>query len=339
MRGVAGLASVAAVTVLLTSCGAGSTAEHTEVKAKTAAAGMPECPSAPYRARQTSGDLAREPLPPPAASDVNGGRFVHQLTLDDGGLVVNPPADGDQASYSGDDAVCEVLASTYDNNGAVGRQSADTIAVGLARVTVKDDLLGHGSLGEGESYGSVDGIPDVNPQRPSPTPYQDRLAWVAVLAPVISSSCPAMIGGSSPAPNHDEPGHHGYQVFLVDATSGADALLYVERRNGACPGSMPDGPWVDVPLTSVSVPWQLQSQEPDRSSAQISFNIADCDGYAGVIFTDDTTNPGLVRVVLERPYGPPCSDEKSITEKLRVAHIGYDLPAHLEHAAIGPYVE
>lgn len=339
MKGVAGVAVTAAVLSLLAGCGAASTGESKQVVAKTAAAGMPECPSAPYRPRATSGDGEQQALPPLATEDIAGDRFVRPLTLDDGGLVVNPPADGDQASYSGDDAVCEVLASTYDNNGSVGEQSADTIAVGLARVTVKDALLGHGILGEGESFGGVDGVPDVNPKRPAPTPYDDRLAWVVVLAPAISSSCPAMISGSSPPPNHDEPGHHGYQVFLVDAATGGDALLYVERRNGVCAGSMPNGPWVDVPLTSVSVPWQLESEEPDRSSAQISFDVADCDGYSGVILTDDTTNPELVRVVLQRPYGTPCTAEKTITEKMRVAHIGYDLPTHLEHAPTGPYVE
>lgn len=339
MKDVTGIAVTAAVLSLLAGCGAASTGESKPVVARTAAAGMPECPSAPYRPRVTSGDGEQQPLPRPAKDDVSGARFVRPLTLDDGGLVVNPPADGDQASYSGDDAVCEVLASTYDNNGSVGEQSADTIAVGLARVTVKDSLLGRSSQGTGESYGSVDGVADVNATQPAPTPFHDRLAWVVVLAPAISSSCPAMISGSSPPPNRNEPGHHGYQVFLVDAATGGDALLYVERRNGICPGSMPDGPWVDVPLTYVSVPWQLQSEEPDRSSAQISFDVTDCDGYSGVILTDDTTNPGLVRVVLQRPYGAACSVEETITEKVRVAHIGYDLPAHLEHAPTGPYVE
>jgi hypothetical protein len=68
------------------------------------------------------------------------------------------------------------------------------------------------------------------------------LAWVAIVAPPLVSSCPAMLAGETPPPSHNEPGHYGYQVFVLDASTGGDALLYTERRNGICPGSRPDGP-------------------------------------------------------------------------------------------------
>ncbi|HEU5034409.1 MAG TPA: hypothetical protein VFT62_06585 [Mycobacteriales bacterium] len=264
---------------------------------------------------------------------------MRPLVLDGGGLVVDPPRANDATAYSGDDAVCEVLASTLSNNGPVPRQSRNTIAVGLGRATVADRLLhGHSNLDQGQSFGMVDGIADVNPKRPAPSTYHDRLAWVVVVQDLAISSCPAMTVGQSP-PSYDEPGHHGYAVFLVDAATGGDALLYTERRNGICPGSKPSGPWVDVPLTSISVPWRLLSEQPDRSSAQISFEVTPCDGYSGVTLADEDSDPALVRVLVQRPFGPPCAQPRRIVEKMRAARLGTDLPPRLEHAPVGPYVQ
>ena len=152
------------------------------------------------------------------------------------------------------------------------------------------------------------------------------------------SSCPAYGQGSQPT-SRTERGHHGYAVFVVDAQTGGDALLYTERRNGACPGSQADGPWLDVPLTTVSLPWRLVSEQPDRSSAQISFAVSDCDGYSGVILDEETKRSPGAAVVVQRPFGPPCSQPRTITEKLRAGNVADHLPPHIKHAPTGPYVD
>lgn len=332
---VAGLAGLAA-------CGGSSapTSLAPGTDSSTATTGTaPSCPDIPFRDRVTSGDLEQPALAAPASDAVRDGRFVTSLVLDDT-LDVEPPHDGDVAAYSGDEALCEVLAGTLDNNGTVGRQPTDTIAFGLARVTLPDNMLsGHSVLGDAtvESQGSVDGLTDVNPKLPEPSAYHDRLAWVGVVAPLIASSCPAMVDGESAPPDQSEPGHHGYQVFIVDAATGGDADLYTERRNGICPGSRPSGPFLGVPLTYRSLPWTLESVEPDRSSAQVSFDVTPCDGYSAVILADEHHGSATAQVVVERPFGPACGPDRHVVEKMRIATIGVPLPDEIEHGQTGAY--
>ena len=102
---VLGAVVSAALALGLGGCGVGSGGERPQ-SVNVRGNASPECPSAPYQPRQTSGDLERQSLAPPAGADVASGRFVHSLTLDGGGLTVGPPEDADTASYSGDDAVC-----------------------------------------------------------------------------------------------------------------------------------------------------------------------------------------------------------------------------------------
>lgn len=183
----------------------------------------------------------------------------------------------------------------------------------------------------------IDDIASIRPKQPAPTPYHDRLAWVAVVPDIESSSCGNQ--GASPLPRHTDPGLHGYAVFIIDAATGGNALLYTERMNPNCPGGYPQGPWVDVPLTNASVPFQLVSIEQDRSSALVRFRAGPCDGYPGVILAgEDSSVPDLVRVPVTRPFGNPCHPQRIITEKLRAAVLGTPLPPTLAHAAVGPYV-
>jgi len=189
-----------------------------------------------------------------------------------------------------------------------------------------------------KEFGSIDGIPDVNPRKPAPKPYHARLAWVVVVKDVESSSCGAGRPGVTAPPAHVDPSLHGYAVFLVDATSGSDALLYTERTNPICPGGSPAGPWVDVPLTTTSIAWQLLSQEPDHTRGVVRFQVAACDGYAGVTTAGNSAPLNVVRVLVTRPFGPPCHPFRTITEKLRARDVGALLPDHLQHAPLGPYV-
>lgn len=331
-----GSATLAAV---LAACGQATSGTATTVADSPSRSPARDCVSAPPASPPVADELGPAPLTGPARDDVADGKFVRQLSLDDGALRIDVPRPADVAGYPLDAAVCEVLASTFSNNGPVGPHAANTMAAGLARVTVDRNLVGTGGLGQVGGVTTTDGVTSVNPTYPAATEYRDRLAWVVVLEQVVASSCPGAFFGQSPPPSYDEPGHHGYGVFLVDAADGGHAILYTERRNGGCPGTRPDGPWIDVPLTSVSVPWQFVSERADRSSAQISFDVTTCDGYDGVILAEERTDPALVRVVVRRPFGPPCSTPTTVTEKMRAALIGTDLPPRIEHAPTGPYVE
>jgi hypothetical protein len=293
------------------------------------------CPSIPPVPRATSGDLEREPLAPPALRDFRGGRLRSRLVLDNA-LTLQPPKSRDKPAYSGQQAVCEVLASYLANGGDVGRQSPDTLAAGLARVSVLPGLLS-ASRTNVSGYGSIDGLTSVNVTLPAPKPYADRLAWVVIVQDIEVSNCPNVSGPTTPTPiPTPKAKHHGYAVFLVDADTGGDALLYTEASVGLCSGG--EGkPSVDVPATKVSVPWTLVAEAQDRAAAQIRFQVTACDGYDRVVLADIDTNPAVVRVVVQRPFGPPCSDTRQVVEKLRAARVGTTLPAWLVHAPTGPY--
>lgn len=302
------------------------------------AGGTPECPTAPVLAGAAAGDLQRPALAAPARTDVRAGRFVRMLTLDHDALVVAPPRSHDRPKFSGDKALCQVLASALSNGAPIGRQTPDSFAVGLGRVTVSDALLHHSRLAGVTEYGSIDGIPNVNPRPPAPQSYHDRLAWVVVVEDIEASSCGAARPNETSPPRHVDTSLHGYAVFLVDATAGSDALLYTERMNPNCPGGYPSGPWVDVPLTTTSIPWQLVSELPDRTSGTVRFQVAACDGYAGVTTAGNSAPPDVVRVSVTRPFGRPCRPLRTVTEKLRARNVGDLLPHHLRHAPLGPYI-
>jgi hypothetical protein len=107
--------------------------------------------------------------------------------------------------------------------------------------------------------------------------------------------------------------------------------------NPPCGGSVLQGPYVDVPLTSVSIRWTLVSEQRDRSRGVVRFTVGACDGYAGVTTTDSPTG-SEVRVVVTRPFGPVCQPTRVVTEKLRALDVGTLLPVSLQHAPTGPFI-
>lgn len=317
VRTSAFLALAVAVLGLLSGCSSGTPSGRTL-----------ECPSAPFHSRVTSGDLETDPLRGPALGDVSHGVFVHRLSLDGGTLTVRSPRSHDRAGYAGGDAMCEVMASTTVNGTSIGRQSPDTIAAGLARVTVKPSTPSMLT----QMFG-------VAPKRPPAARYVDRLAWVFVVSP------PVRINGGTGPPTCPPPSkqqratHHNYVVFVVDAQTGGDALLYTEGGYGAICAGAHDGPHVDVPLMDVSLPWRLVSEKADRAGARIATDVTSCDGYEREVLTDQRSNSALIRVVVSRPFGPPCGPAKPVVLAARPAVLGSTFATALTHAPVGPYVE
>jgi hypothetical protein len=286
-----------------------------------------ECPAAPFQHRVTSGDLERDPLRGPALGDVSHGVYVHRLALDGAALVVRPPRAHDRAGYPGGEALCEVMASQTTNNFTIGRQSPDTVAAGLARVTVDPSVP---SLRR-QMYG-------VAPKGPPAARYRDRLAWVVVVSPAVRSNGSAFT--CTPLSARERASRHNYLVFVVDAQTGGDALLYTERGYGvACANMRRGGPYVDVPMTSASVPWRLVAFAPRRNFARIAVDVTACDDGPPYVWTDHGSDPARVRVVVSRPFGAPCGPAKTVVVTARPEAVNGTFSATLAHAQVGPYFD
>src|SRR5258707_1368859 len=120
---------------------------------------------------------------------------------------------------------------------------------------------------------------------PEPTRLRARSAWIW-MAPQCPrcTAAPGAVAPTIPASSH------GYLVFLLDAQTGSDALLYAERQSGPAA--------VTVPAERVSVPWTLVSRSPDGYSGTISATVLPCDGYPNPVNVDH--DRAAVSVVVER---------------------------------------
>ena len=288
-----------------------------------------ECPAAPFQPRVTSGDLERDALRGPALGDVSHGAFVHSLVLDGGALTARPPRARDRAGYPGGEALCEVMASQTTNNFPIGRQSRDTVAAGLARVTVDPSLP---SLQQ-QMYGAA-----TAPKTPPTARYRDRLAWIVVVSP----SMPRFNGNGvtcTPLPAAERAKRHNYLVFVVDAQTGGDALLYTEGGRGfPCANSRASGPYVDIPLTWASVPWRLLSMAPNRSSARIAVDVTPCNYGGPFVLTENAAGPPRIRVTVARAFGGSCAPAKTVVVTAHPYRVGTRFTGPLAHAAVGPEV-
>jgi hypothetical protein len=176
---------------------------------------------------------------------------------------------------------------------------------------------------------------------PGPASYRNRLAWVVVFRTQLTASCPAVAVTTPPAtptPAPEQPAYtgYGYEVFLIDAATGGDALIYDETQPVPCGGTgvVPAG--VAVPIEETSVPWTLDRRNPDRFSAVLTASVPLCgfhDSVAGVI-------PGtaLVRVLAYGTVAAQCGRPRPVTVDLEAASVTQDLPPVLVHAAVGVYL-
>lgn len=268
----------------------------------------------------------------PAVDALTGGPARHPFSLDSGGLTVAPPRAGDGAEVSGATAQCAALASTEAGGGSFAQEALnDGMAFGLARVTVRDDVKA--------GPGPVDEVPDsedVLPAPALPAPYDDRLAWVAVVRQVLTVPCPAGPAGGARSAQPTVATDYNYQVFLVDAATGADALVYTEGGPNLCGAPGRYDPTLSVPTDDFSASWTLTGRNANGYAATITAQLRTCDGYQPVV-TPDEQSPALIRVLVQRPIGPPCGSPVARTLTLHAATVTADLPATLVHAPTGIY--
>ncbi|MGH9046001.1 MAG: hypothetical protein ACRDVW_01670, partial [Acidimicrobiales bacterium] len=161
--------------------------------------------------------------------------------------------------------------------------------------------------------------------------FTDRLAWLVVVhrMPLVFS-CPAETGPVRLIPRRSD---HDYEVFMIDARTGTDALIYTEGGPGGCVSGARVPPTVTVAEESVSVPWTLSSRDPNGYSGMISATILPCDRVPDTVLVD-RSRPD-VQVQVNRPYGPPCGEPEQVTLRLHAAVVTADLPAVIGHDPVG----
>jgi hypothetical protein len=317
------IAMIGAVAYAVNSRAGKSAVEVTEPSTTTAAPADCALPALPVPG---AADAAPSPsglsLDGPAVSALKGGAALAPFELDGGQLTVTPPRPGDTPTVSANEAECAALASISPNGMSLLdlASSYGGAAVGYGRVSVDPTLVA-----DAQKAPSLAGQTnnDTHPTLPDAAPYQQRLAWLVVVRAVeIVNWPPGGVPPTIPASSH------GYLVFLIDAQTGSDALLYAERQYGPAA--------VTVPAERVSVPWTLVSRSPDGYSGTISATVLPCDGYPNPVNVD--RNRAAVSVVVERPVNPTCGDPKQVTILLRAASVTTDLPAEIAHDQLGPDV-
>jgi hypothetical protein len=318
--------SVLVAVLLLAGCGSATAAPSGAGQGQLAAV---------RGARTESCDLpARRPAPPPgqalagpARTDLTGGAATHGFALDGGKFTITPPPAGDVPKVSRTLAECEEQAALGTGGWPLSTELSG-LAIGYGLVTVTPGLPVDATVAAGYP-GMV---------TPAPASYQDRLAWVMVFRNVPFAFCGAETSSSpTSAPTPSAYTGYEYEVFLVDAATGGDALIYNEGAPHPCGSSGVTQPGLSIPIETISVPWRLDSRDPDGYSGRLTAYVPPCYGYsatAGVI----PGTAGLVRVLAYGQVAPDCGAPRPVSIYLTAGDVFANLPAHLEHAQTGLYL-
>jgi hypothetical protein len=322
---VAALAIGGVLVATLTSGGRGSSVA---VSPSTAPA-LADCvlPALPQPgAGTTPNDLAG-----PAVSALKGGAVLAPFSLDGGKFSVSPPLTGAAPVVTARQAECAALAS-IDPSGSRSPLGLAVeyggAAVGYGQVTIAPELIANPApnlMGQTNQ--------NTKPSMPLPTPYQDRPAWLVVVKNVLIFN--GRFNGPSQGVSIPKAGpeQYGYLVFVVDAQTGSDALMYAESQPG--PGAM-IAAYVSVPVEQISVPWTLVSRSPNGYAGTIDATVLPCDGYPNPVSVDATR--AAVGVVVQRPVGASCGAPLQVTLPLVAATVTSDLPAEIAHDPLGPAI-
>jgi hypothetical protein len=266
----------------------------------------------------------------PAVGALTGHAIKATFSLDHDDLVVTPPERGDRPKVSANYAECNAVASQNADNYQLSSFAESGVAVGYGRVTVAAKLFppAQGPPGINTSPGLV------APKMPPSQPYERRLAWVVVFRVEMVTACPLeRVGTTFPAPL---PTDYNYAVFLVDADTGRDALIYQESEANPCGLASRVPPSLDEPQELVSVPWTLVSRNPDGYSGTISATLLPCDGYDSPVLID--RGGSTLRVLVDRPVGADCGAPVQVTMGVNASVVTTDLPGTIGHDPVGLYL-
>ena len=290
--------------------------------------GLPGCT---LPAPLPTGTDAQFALGGPAVQALRGGAALSGFSLDGGGLTVAPPRVGDRPVVPAGVAECAALASLNGNGWSMLKSAQQGgVAVGYGRVSVSPQVL---AASKPPLYLSSMAGGGQAPKLPAASPYRDRLAWIVAVRYLQVASCPAFRGGPGPAKVAPVPTDYGYDLFLMDARTGADALLYAEGGPPPCGFGARIAPSVSVPAEQVSVPWTLVSRDPNGYSGRISATVLPCDGYPDTVLVD--RDRPVAGVVVFRPVDAACGQPRQVTLALHAATVMSELPAQIGHEPVG----
>jgi hypothetical protein len=329
MRLVRGLPAAAAAVLLLAGCGtaavrqAGAGQSGTPARPATAVSATQPCTVPEYSAGPAPGQA----LTGPAVADLTGGAATGGFSLDGGAFSIKPPPAGDAPRVSRTRAECEALAAVAsDGEPFIYADGLSEMAVGYGLVTVAAGL----------PVSSWDGhYPGMTRPTPAPAGYQGRLAWVTVFRITDRANCPGVTQTTPPSPGGASNGFY-YEVFIIDAATGGDALTYEEAAPGQCNGPALSAPSVSIPVELTSVRWRLDSRGPHNSYATLTAYVPPCLDYDKQV--ELGVESDVVTVLAYGQVAAVCGPPRPVVVHLEPAHGLDSLRPRLAHAATGLYL-
>jgi hypothetical protein len=273
-----------------------------------------------------AGPAPGQGLTGPAVTDLTGAAATKGFSLDGGQFTIKSPPSGDTPRVSRTNAECEALAAVAPGGEPLmGAYGVSGGAVGYGLVTVSPEL----PVDSWQGY-----YPDMNLPTPAPARYQNRLAWVMVFRVFYRADCPGVTQTSPPDPG-SYTGYE-YEVFIVDAATGGDALSYDEAAPRECDGTGLFPPSVSIPVELTSVRWELASRGPGDSYATLTAYVPPCLDYDKTVqlgFDDD-----LVTVLAYGQVAASCGSPRPVTVRVQPERGGRSRWPTLAHAPTGLYL-
>jgi hypothetical protein len=227
-------------------------------------------------------------------------------------------------------AECEALAAVgSDGETFIEADGVSEMAVGYGLVTVSAGLPVSSWQG---SY------PHITLPTPAPAAYQSRLAWVAVFRVTDRANCPGVTQTDAPTPDGAYSGYY-YEVFIIDAATGGDAVTYEEAVPDQCNGSGGSVPSVTIPVELTSVRWKLDSRGPRNAYDTLTAYVPPCLDYDKQVGFDLDSNQ--VRVLAYGRVAASCGPPRPVSVRLELApdpNPDWPHPLTLTHAATGLYL-
>jgi hypothetical protein len=320
------LAAVAAVT-LLAGCGAAAVPQNSSgqnaADARQLTAGVAKTCDLPAG---VPGPAPGQGLTGPAVTDLTGGAATNGFSLDGGQFSIKPPPSGDIPRVSRTSAECEALAAVAPGGEPlIYAYGVSGAAIGYGLVTVSPQLPADSWQGY---------YPDMNRPTPAPARYQSRLAWVMVFRVFYRANCPGVTQTTPPSPG-SYTGYE-YEVFIVDAATGGDALSYDEAAPRECDGTGLFPPSVSIPVELTSVRWELDSRGPHDSYTTLTAYVPPCLDYDKQVQVGFYSGP--VAVLAYGQVGASCGSPRPVTVRVVPARGPRSLLPTLEHAPTGLYL-
>jgi len=269
--------------------------------------------------------LAPDKLAGPAAGSVRDGRVTRGWSLDGGALAVTPASASEQPVLTERQAACNLLASLTPTGGDLSEVAPSGSVLGYGRISVAAKML-HSNYGIGQGQSAA-----------LPAAFEDRPAWILAVKDVPVYSCPMMVP-TSPSPSSSRtralPPNWFYKVFAIDATTGRDAISYVETTYGGCRPGDAFAARSSVVYERMSLPWRgLSGAGASLGSVQAAAAPCEVIRFGGAWVNDSKPQ---VEVMALRQLAQTCTSAKWKTIVLHPATVIQSIPQRLSHAPVGP---